>query len=193
MKKAILTLAVVALMCTTVLSKTDPAKKSTKSAISITPVEEGKFALNMSTADKGIVQLKITDQKGKLLISERVPYNKSFSLPIDMSYMKEGTYKVSAESEKSSLEQDIFVSQLYQEDVAAFITEKGTRKFQLKVFHEDVPVSIKIRDSSGNVYYSNTVKNEANFIQDFDLSKVNESTELELIISGKKSKIYKSI
>lgn len=193
MKKAILTLAVVALVTTTAISKTDPSNRISNSKISLSEVENGKFALNMSTEEKGVVRLKITDEKGKLLISENVSFNKSFSLPIDMSGMNQGIYVVKAESNSSSFEQNVFVSQLHHEDVAAFVKNLGNRQLELKVFHENVPVSIKIVDGAGNTYYDNTVHSESNFIQKFDLSDISSAVNLEMIIKGKKSTIYKSI
>ena len=193
MKKAILTIAVVALVCSTAMSKTDPADKASSNKISLSKTENGKFSLNMSTEEKGVMRLKITDEKGKLLIAENVSFNKSFNLPIDMSNMSEGNYTVKAESNISSLEQNVFVSTLDQEDVAAFLRNDGNRNFRLKVYHENVPVSIKIVDAAGNIYYDETIKSETNFIQNFDLSEVTESTALEMIIKGKKSTIYKSI
>lgn len=192
MKKALLTLAIVGLVSGTALSKTDPSEKKPSGKLSLSTVEESKFSLNMSTEDKGVVTLKITDENGKLLISENVNYNKSFSLPIDMTSMKEGSYEVTAETPSTSLKQNIFVSKLYKDDVAAFLTctEKG--KYSLKVFHENVPVSIKIVDQKGAVYYENKINSDSNFIQEFDLTSIKNYESLEMIISGKKSTIYKS-
>ncbi|WP_258097838.1 hypothetical protein [Marinoscillum pacificum] len=193
MKKAILTMAVVALVCSTAMSKTDPSDKASSNKISLTKTDNSKFSLDMVTNEKGVVRLKIIDEKGKLLVAEKVSFNKSFSLPIDMSNMSEGNYTVKAESSISSLEQSVFVSTLHEEDVAAFLRNEGNRNFRLKVYHENIPVSIKIIDAAGHVYYDKTITSEINFIQNFDLSQISESVDLEMIISGKKSTIYKSI
>ena len=192
MKKAILTLAVVALVATSAMSNTDPSASEAKSKLSLIPVDETTFELEMATGSKGNIRLKITDQKGNLITSEKVFYSKSFSLPIDMSYLTEGNYVIKAESPDASLEQEVFVSQLHQEDVAAFLTDKGEGKYDLKVYHEKVPVSIKITDLNGTVYFDDTINSDKNFSQQFDLSQIKE-TKLTMIISGKKSRIIKAI
>ena len=192
MKKAILALAVVALVSTTAISKTNPSEASS-SKLTLSSVEDAKLYLNMSTEEKGTVKLKITDEVGNLLVAQNVAFKKSFSLPIDMSSLEEGNYTIKVEANDEMLEQNVFISQLHQEDVAAFLKEKESRKFELKVFHENTPVTIKIVDESGNTYYSNRVKNQSNFTQVFDLSEIDASTPLEIIVSGKKSRIIKTI
>lgn len=192
MKKAILTLAVVALVASTAMSNTDPSASEAKSKLSLNPVDETTFELEMATASKGSIRLKISDQKGNLITSEKVFYSKSFNLPIDMSYLTEGTYVIKAESPDASLEQEVFVSQLHQEDVAAFLKDQGEGKYDLTVYHEKVPVSIKITDLNGTVYFDDTIDSDRNFSQRYDLSQI-KGTKLTMTISGEKSRIIKAI
>lgn len=193
MKKAILSIAVVALVCSTAISKTDPSSTNSSSKLSLSTVENARFALNMATDSPGKVRLRISDDQGNLILSQKVDFDKSFSLPIDMSSMKQGNYMVKAESANSSLEQEVFISKLHEDDVAAFLTDNGNRNYSLRVFREDVPVSIKVLDDRGNLYYKSTEMSSQNFTQNFDFSTVDTDAKLEIYISGKKTRIVKAI
>ncbi|WP_421869625.1 hypothetical protein [Marinoscillum sp.] len=193
MKKAILSIAVVALVCSTAISKTDPSSTNSSSKLSLSTVKNARFALNMATDSPGKVRLRISDDQGNLILSQKVDFDKSFSLPIDMSSMKQGNYMVKAESAEISLEQEVFISKLHEDDVAAFLTDNGNRNYSLRVFREDVPVSIKVLDDRGNLYYKNTEMSSQNFTQKFDFSTVDTDAKLEIHISGKKTRIVKAI
>lgn len=191
MKKMLLMLGMVIFVYGTVLSKPDPDADS-KTSINIGTVEQGKFTLNMTTEHHGVVEFKISTEKGNTIMNKRVSYDKSFSLPVNIADLKEGIYKIHVYAEDEQIEKEVFLSHLYKEDVAAFVTEPEDHVYNVKVFHENVPVTIKIQDKDGRVYHQETIKSSRNFEKRFDLTQLKEE-DFSVVITGEKSYIVKSL
>ncbi|MEQ8473199.1 MAG: hypothetical protein RIC35_18530 [Marinoscillum sp.] len=191
MKKTLLALGMVVLIYGTVLSKPDPDSGS-KPSINVSPVEEGKFNLSLSTDNSGFAKFRILNNKGHVMISKRINYDHSFSLPINMAGLEEGVYNVQLITENEQISQEVFLSHLYRQDVAVFISEPEANIFNLKVFHENVPVKILIEDKNGKLYYEETITSSRNFEKRFDLTKL-KGKDFNMVIQGEKSYIVKSL
>lgn len=190
MKKSLLVLGMVAFLCGSILANTNP--EESKSTITIDPLEQGRFLLNLKTEAPGAVKIKITNERGNTLMTKRISYYKSFEMPVDLSSLKEGVYRIEVESEDEHLNQEVFLSHMYKEDVAAFVTEVDDYIYDLRVFHEDVPVKIRIEDLKGNRLHEETIKSTHNFEKRLNLSQL-KGQSVNLIIQGKKSYIVKSL
>lgn len=193
MKKTLLALGMAVLICGTVFSKTTDPDEISKTNISLVPVENGKFNLNIRTEKMGIAKVRISNDKGNLIMSKRINYSKSFTLPVSLTDLKEGAYKVHVSTGDEEFDQEVFFSHLYKEDVAAFISEPEENIFAVKVFHEDVPVNIRIYDKDGNKLHDETVKTEHNFEKRYNLTQLGEKGGLSIVIKGKKSHIVESL
>ena len=191
MKKVTTLLVAAAIACAPVLANT--GKKSAKeatSSVSLKRTGTQQFDFRLISAVPGKVEVKIYSEKGKLLHENQYSYKKSFKVPFDLSNLEQGNYRFVIEGAGIEKSQEVFVSKLEEEDVAAFFQPLEDDKVKVTIYHDNVPVKITLLDKDGNRYYQNTLSGEKNFAQLFDLSDVH-SKELEMIVKGKKSTIVK--
>jgi hypothetical protein len=110
-----------------------------------------------------------------------------------MSFQQDGQYLFKVEGKDFAHEQEVFLSSIYKEDVYAHVSRQNNSKVLVKVFHENVPVTVKIIDYNGKVYHQYLHLDDTNFQQSFDLSQIPSDQELYVCINGRKSHIYQAL
>jgi hypothetical protein len=193
MKKVLMGLSMIAIVATAVNASGHPTNDNAKTQVIVGNTDNGHFNLLIAAEDKGQLQVKIKDESGKAFLDRNIHFKGTSEVSFDVSELIEGQYIVEVEGLNISMNQKVFLSKLYEKDVAAQLISLGNDKVRLKVFHESkTPVSVKIYDESGKLCFKNKVKEIGNFSQDFDFSKM-DSKNYSVIISGEKTTIRKFI
>ena len=193
MKKVTTLLVAVAICLAPALANTGKkSAKATSSSVSIKRTGTQQFDLQLMAVTPGKVGVKIYSEKGKLLHEHQYAFKKSFKVPFDLSNLEQGNYRFVIEGAGIDKSQEVFVSKLEEEDVAAFVQPLANDKVKVTIYHDDVPVKITLLDGEGNKYYQNKLSGDKNFAQLFDLSDVHNK-ELEMIVQGRKTTIIKSL
>lgn len=196
MKKIILTLTIAYTIAGTVSAiGSDPTNDPNEnSSVNISYGEGKKIKLTVLDADKGAVDLTVVDKKSGKKIADYVHnYSKSFALPIDMTKEKDGQYEVIVKGKDFEWKQDVFLSSMSEDDVYASIEKSDDGKINVKVFHENVPVKLKIEDAEGKIYHRYVHLNSSNFQKSIDLGNLTSNKELFISISGIKTSIYQAL
>ncbi len=189
MKKLTIALAaVLTLGVTAGFGMEPPYSVSEKNPISLQYDDQGKLNLKVLAADKGRMRLQVYQASGKKLFEDQINYKGAFQLPIDMSELGPGEYKVVLDGSDISHEQEVFQSALTFEDVHASMQDLENDRYAIKVLHEGVPVKVEIQTKEGKTIYNKTYLRKSNFEQVFDLSAY-KGQDLTATISGEKSYI----
>ncbi len=163
-------------------------KRAELKPVSIELQDEGKVNLTVLDNQKGQVDVEIYKESGQKVFEESIRYNKSFTLPIDLSLQDQGTYRISVRGDDIKHEQNVFNSKMYMEDVIAEIREVEDGKYMVKVLHDNTPVTVTLSDSDKRILYKKTYHRDSNFEQLFDVSQL-RNKDLTISISGRKSYI----
>lgn len=166
------------------------AKSSEK--FSISKSEDNTFVLQVNSVEPGFVKVKILGEGKRLLHEKTISYKHSVKVPFDFSNLAEGNYTFAIDGPDVSGTQEVFLSKMHEEDVAAFVEEIGEDKVKLTVYHDNTPVSISLVDGEGNKYFDKSLKLESNFVQVFDLSDVKDEN-ITIVVKGKKTTIAKAL
>ena len=161
--------------------------------VSLTYAGNQKLRLTVLDQNKGKLDIEIYDANTtKLLEVKTIKYDESFSVPIDLSPVGGGQYLFKIEGEEIAFEQQVYISDLSEEDVYATLTSLSEGRYKLKVLQDNTPVKVELYDDQGNVYHKQTHQS-GNFVQNFDVSRLNDDSKLFFSIQGNKSSIQKSI
>ncbi len=193
MKKLATSVLALAVLSTPIFATTGKEKREeAKKSVSITQNGDQQFDFQLKTLTPGKVDVMIFSEKGKLVHRDQFAFKKSFKVPFDLSNLDEGNYKFVVEGTGVDESQEVFVSKLSEEDVAAFFVPLDDNKVKVTVYHENTPVTIALYDAEGNRYFQEKLVGSHNFTQLFDLTEVND-IDMEMVVSGRKSIIRKSL
>ena len=166
------------------------SKSKSSEKFSISQLADDKFLLQVNSVEPGFVKVKILGESNKLLHEKTISYQRSVKVPFDFSDLAEGNYTFAVEGPGVRGKQEVFLSKMHEEDVAAFVEEIGEDKVRLTVYHDNTPVSITLVDGDGNKYFDKSLKLENNFVQVFDLADVKDKN-MTMVVRGSKTTIAK--
>ena len=158
--------------------------------ITITQRSQQIYEFKLTASEPGTIFIKLFTEKGKLLYKERHEYADEAKIPFSLSQLEEGKYRFVISNKALHQTQEIFISKLEEQDVAAFVKELDEDKVKVTVFRRDTPVSLSVIDEYGREYYQQKLVGKRNFSQIFDLADV-KNRYLEFVIAGGKSEIRK--
>ena len=158
--------------------------------ITITQRSQQIYEFKLTASEPGTIFIKLFTEKGKLLYKERHEYADEAKIPFNLSQLEEGKYRFVISNKALHQTQEIFISKLEEQDVAAFVKELDEDKVKVTVFRRDTPVSLSVIDEYGREYYQQKLVGKRNFSQIFDLADV-KNRYLEFVIAGGKSEIRK--
>ncbi|MFT4737799.1 MAG: hypothetical protein ACI8QD_002669 [Cyclobacteriaceae bacterium] len=167
-------------------SEASPAKE--KKNISIEYIKGDKVNIKYLTDSKGKLDLTIMRKSDKKMIATQiVNFSKSFALPVDLKGEDQGSYLFTLSTDEMTYTQEVFISHMDSEDVIADLDEVEAGIFQLKILHQDSPVTVTIADANGRVYHNYTHISDSNFLQKIDRTKYAKNKKLFLTVEGEKS------
>ena len=164
---------------------------STKSSVSY--AGEGVFDFELISDTPGKVNVKILSSSGKELFEQKITHKNSVKVPFDLSELNEGSYQFVVEKNGRPLENhEVFLSKIEKKDLAAFVKKINDEQVQLRVYHDNTPVSVSIIDDNGREYFSERINIENNFSQVFNLEQVPDES-LTVVVSTSRTSISKSL
>ncbi len=196
--KGIIATAAALVVATGMAMASKNTNEATKSSqIKIRQVEaSGIYNLRYSADAPGHVTVKITNEKGNTLLKERINYEASFDRPYNLQGLPEGTYTVVVERDGSILEEVIHHVKSMPLNNAAYsvdVKELATGKYELLVKKgTQNPVSVKITDGTGIVFFDGTIDEAGSFSKVFDLSNV-VASNLKMEVSMANRSVVKSL
>lgn len=167
MKRTILTAALIAAMGTATFATGNNGDGS-KASLVKSP-DQTRFNLIYTGAAPGKVQVKVYDEKGRLLRTDKINNVRGFKQPYDMSDLEPGTYKIVVSD--SAGETSLLANVLPTEEIA--VNKLANNKFQL-IYRDSSSekASVGIYNKNGELLFSEDISFKKGFSKVYDLSKI---------------------
>jgi flagellar hook assembly protein FlgD len=140
------------------------------------------------------VQLRIKDASGLILFSESIEKSSANYLKtFDISTLPDGNYQIELEGQLKvvsfpfSIEDDKITSSMVEQNVTykPFVWEKGNKVYVSKFNPEKADLNIAILNKSGDVIYSETLKDEAQLGRIYNFSKTKGEFQISMSYNEK--------
>jgi len=196
--KGIIATALALVVTTGMAMASKNTNEATKSSqVKIRQVEaSGIYNLRYAADAPGNVTVKIMNEKGTTLLKEKINYEASFDRPYNLQSLPEGTYTVAVERDGRIVEEVIHHVKSMPLNNASYdvaVREIATGRYELLVKKGAYsPVSVKISDGTGNIFFNETIDEDGSFSKVFDLSKIVASNLKMEVDLGNKS-VVKSL
>ncbi len=191
MKRMIATAAMLAIVTGMAMASdnTNEASKSSQFKISQN-VQMGVYHLRYDAAEPGQAIIKIANEKGNVLMREKIVYEASFVRPYNLKQLPDGIYRISVENEGNIVEEIIQHVKNTPVSTVTYdvnINEVSDNKYQLVVKKiGDEAVGVKIADKNGVIFFDGTIDQMGSFSKVFDLSNiVSDNIKVEVTMGNK--------
>jgi hypothetical protein len=126
----------------------------------------------------GNVSVSIYNEKGELLMEDRIRNVSAFARPYNFDALPAGKYSLVVEDAKGKETKEIFhlvsaVASANTNLVVKVTAVEGSAKYALSVIGAQIqPVAVKIYDSFGQLVYADSIEETESFRKVYDITKV---------------------
>ncbi len=179
------TMVVLALLASTTFYANAKEGASTERKVFIKTVENGTYKLTYLKDGACNVQVKILDEVGNEVYSEKIQSAKSFTKPYSLEKLQSGTYTFKIEDGAGTVMKTVALSN-GPKIISADIRKEDNQQYELIVKGDKLsPVYVNIYDRNNVLIYGDKIDHTKSFSRKYDLSKLNTSElKFEVINNG---------
>jgi ABC-type lipoprotein release transport system permease subunit len=136
------------------------------------------YRLTYQSDVAGSVSISIYNEKGELLLEDRLRNVSAFARPYNFNALPAGKYSLVVEDAKGTETKQIFHRVKAQEEASSNLNIKvapveGSDKYTLSVLGTQIkPLEVKIYDSFGRLVYTDRIQETKSFSKVYDVTKV---------------------
>jgi flagellar hook assembly protein FlgD len=165
MKKFTMTVAMFVIVMSAAIASGNGSKSVRADVL---PGKDQVYKVIYSAKESGVVKIRIRDEKGTLIRTDRVKSEGGFLVPYNMSSMDNGKYVIEITDKLGTVSKEIEITS--SKSLAVKLLEN--KRYQLSVESlRKTALSISIFDKTGTLVHQENHENSNGFSRIYDLSK----------------------
>jgi len=170
MKKLIMTVA----MFVTVMSAALASGNGSKSIrVHVVPFSDQVYKIIYIAQEINVVKIRIRNEEGQVIRTDRVKNNGGFILPYNMSSLEDGKYVVEITDKLGTISENVEI----KKDSKLAVTALDDKRYEVTVASPNTTeLELTIFDGSGTLVHQENHNNLKRFSRIYDLSKFESDT-----------------